>query len=359
MVKLLETFFRHKLLLLLPPILIPLLVGPPALLTAPLSYETYAGVWVDKPTYLNYTSDWNSYITPAQNQAGRLNEVLKTRTFLDDVARRTSLAPLVGNTRGEERISTIIIGGLTVVPGGGNHLLVLRFRGDNAQLSYQILNAIVDAFRDNTANDRMNQAALATSFYQSQLDTAQQSLSKAQDALQQYLAVSPAGKDPSSAPNSAGELLQALGTQNVDPQLTQLQHDVDFARSQVEHQKSALDQATFDASASLEGSDLGFQVLDAPTVPTTPIRQTRARIIFPVAGLVAGMILSALLLVLLMASDRAVRSESDLPSNLRFLGGVPSLTLKRLPKRAGPNVTRRAIGFVAGAALPLPSGTTK
>ena len=50
--KFLEAFFRHKLLVLLPPFLIPLIVGPWALMTAPIYYESFAGVWVDKPTYL-------------------------------------------------------------------------------------------------------------------------------------------------------------------------------------------------------------------------------------------------------------------------------------------------------------------
>jgi hypothetical protein len=153
-------------------------------------------------------------------------------------------------------------------------------------------------------------------------------------------------------------VLQALGTQNIDPQLAQLQHDVDSARAEVEREKAALDQATFDASAALEGSDLGFQVIDAPTPPTSPIRQTKARLIFPAAGLVAGLVLSTLLLVLLMAGDRSVRSEGNLPAGLRLLGTVPALRLKRAPKRSGPDVTRRAIGFVAGAAL-LPGGTGK
>ena len=51
--RLLESFFRHKWLLLLPPLLIPLIVGPIALLTASAYYETWIGVWVDRPTILS------------------------------------------------------------------------------------------------------------------------------------------------------------------------------------------------------------------------------------------------------------------------------------------------------------------
>jgi hypothetical protein len=69
--------------------------------------------------------------------------------------------------------------------------------------------------------------------------------------------------------------------------------------------------------------------------------------------------LSLVLLVLLVAGDRSVRSETDLPEGARVLGAVPqlSLKLKRLPKAARKDAMRRAIGFVAGTALPAPTGS--
>jgi uncharacterized protein involved in exopolysaccharide biosynthesis len=356
MVRLIETFFRHKLLLLLPPILIPLLVGPPALLTAPISYESYAGIWVDRPTYLNYQTDWNSYITPAQNQSGRLTELVKTQSFLDDVAKRTSLAPLVGTPRGEDRVQRTIADGLGVVASGKN-LLVLRFRADTPQLAYEVLTGIVDAFNDNAANDEINQASLATSFYQSQLDDARTQLDAAQTALQQYVASNPRYTDTVKSTTSGGQPSLVLG-QPLDPQLAQLQHEVDFNQTEVARQRNTLEQAKISASAALQGQELGFQVLDAPQMPTTALRQTRNRLIIPLAGLLVGIVLSALALVLLMAGDRAVRNESDL-GDVRVLGIVPTLKNKRLPKRAGPHAARRAIGFVAGSALPAPAGVSK
>src|SRR5688500_14947552 len=99
--RLLETFFRHKLLLLLPPILIPLIVGQIAVMTTPITYDTWAGVWVDRPTYLTYNDEWNRYVSPASNQSNRLLELLRTRAFVLDVARRTPFARLLGTQSGE------------------------------------------------------------------------------------------------------------------------------------------------------------------------------------------------------------------------------------------------------------------
>ena len=63
--------------------------------------------------------------------------------------------------------------------------------------------------------------------------------------------------------------------------------------------------------------------------------------------------------VLLVAGDRAVRSESDLPNSARVLGVMPQLKLKlrRIPKSARRDAMRRAIGFAAGTALPAPGGS--
>jgi hypothetical protein len=75
--------------------------------------------------------------------------------------------------------------------------------------------------------------------------------------------------------------------------------------------------------------------------------------------MVVGLGLSLVLLVLLVASDRSVRGENDLPEGSRVLGAVPQLNLKlnRLPKAARRDAMRKAIGFVAGTALPAPTGS--
>src|SRR4051794_10530228 len=104
--KLLEALFRHKLLLLLPPLIIPGIVTPIAVLTTPPVFETSVGVWVDHPAYLNYKDGFNPWLTPVNNQTARLSELLRTRAFLIDVAQRTTtLTPLLGSSSGEARIA--------------------------------------------------------------------------------------------------------------------------------------------------------------------------------------------------------------------------------------------------------------
>src|SRR5438445_8887437 len=105
--KLLEAFFRHKLLLLLPPILITGIATPIALASIPVSYDASTGVWVDRPAYFSVTDPSTAYMSPAQLQSSRLSELLRTRAFPLEVAKRTSLAPLLGSAVGEARIESL------------------------------------------------------------------------------------------------------------------------------------------------------------------------------------------------------------------------------------------------------------
>src|SRR5919206_3021770 len=124
--KILDTLFRYKWLLLLPPLLIPLIVTPLAFILT-VSYETRAAIWVERPTYLRTTGDDTGRLTtPAQSQGARLVELLRSRSFLMDIAQQTPLAPLVGTTKGEDKITAAVEKGLTITPNG-NNLVVITF----------------------------------------------------------------------------------------------------------------------------------------------------------------------------------------------------------------------------------------
>jgi capsular polysaccharide biosynthesis protein len=351
--KLLEAFFRHKLLLLLPPILVPAIVTPIAMMSMPTVYETAVGVWVDTPAYLNYNNGFSPWMSPSQNQSTRINELLHTRAFLLDVAQRTpSLAPLVGNAAGETRLTDII--GRSVAIGGnngGDHLLLIRVQAPTARLAYELCTALVQAYQEKSAADVADQTDSAIQFYQGRSDEAQQRLTKATQDLRRYVA----SRQPDGA--SSGDPNQlTIPNSLLDPRLSALQTGLQQAQSDYNSAQSVLDQAQKNAVAASQGQQVGFQVLDEPQVPTAPISQAKKLMIYPIAAAVGGLGVSGLLLVLLVMADRSVRSESDLAPGLRVLGVLPSLHVRRVPKKLRAVATRRAIGATAGAALPAPGG---
>ena len=350
--RLFEALFRHKLLLLTPPLLIPLIVAPIALMTAPSYFESVAGIWVERPTYLTYRSDDLSMLTPAQNQAARLNEVMKTKSFLGDVAGRTSLVSMLGTSSEGRALETVARN--TIVNTAGPHLLLLSARTNSPALSYQLVTAVVEGFKEKAASDRIEQAEVAIAFYESRLKGLEDALGKSNEALRRYVAVS--NQRLSAVDSAAGASARVgLPAAAADPQLSQLMRQVDLEQRDMESMRTSLERARLDVSAALEGQELGFQVMDQAQLAPRQIVERRRALVFPLAGALVGLMLSATLVVLLLAFDRSAHSEADLVSNYRVLGAIPHLRAPGGPVRGYSQGTRRAVGYVAGA-LPAPTG---
>lgn len=344
----LETFFRYKLLILLPAIITPLIVVPFAYVLVRPYYETTAGLWVERPSYVPTQDDWNRYVTPAQNQQQKLNELMQTRTFSEDIARRTSLAPLLQTPEGRDDVHDYLQKVIYPLPTGSK-LLSIRVRAEDPNLSMEIIQATVAAFRERNQNERMSQASSAISFYEQQVKDAEERATQSRDRMRRYVTGNPrfaAAADAATGPRAN------LPTSALDPQLAELTKTLENNERDVQRLRDSLEQARFEASAALDGSDSSLQLLDPPVFPTRAERERRRLLIFPAAAVAIGGLISALLLVSLTASDRSVRSTADLAAMGRVIGVVPRMGLRRMPRQAGPDTTRRAIAFVAGTALP-------
>lgn len=352
--KYLEAMFRHKLLVFLPPILIPLIVAPIAFFTMAPSYQTWTGVWVDKPRYLASQDEMtNAYVTPAQYQSGRLSELLQTRSFLNAVAARTTLAPLTGNEKGEDRIREIITRGTQILPRG-ERLLVVGFKGDSPQLALQIANAMAEEFRDRTNAERVTQASFATSFVEARLKEAEDRQNQANEAVKKYVAANPrlTNIDPSRGAAGSSAARAGLPTAAIDPQLAELLNRADLEKKEVERARGTLEQARFDASAGVEANDMRFQIVDPARLPTAPTSERRKQMMFVVIGLVVGVGVSAVLTVVLVTSDRSVRHENDLESLGHVVGVIPALAATSKKLTLSSPVARLSVGIPAGVALP-------
>jgi hypothetical protein len=214
----------------------------------------------------------------------------------------------------------------------------------------EIVQATVAAFRERSQNERMQSASSAISFYEQQLKDAEDKATQSRDRMRRYITSNP--RAVAADPNASSSTRVNLPTSAIDPQLADLTKAVDNDERDAQRLRDSLEQARFDASAALDGSDSTLQVLDPPVFPTKAQRERRRLLIFPAAAVAIGGLVSALLLVSLTASDRSVRSTADLSAMGRVIGVVPRMGLRRLPRKAGPETTRRAIAFVAGTALP-------
>jgi hypothetical protein len=341
--KALEAFFRHALLIMLPAIVIPLIVVAWVFSTPP-QYEAQVGVWVERPAYLSYSGDeLTRYLPPALVQLNRLSELMRTRSFTSDVVKDTPLADYLRIPGGEAMLEQIFARDLDMFTNG-DHLLVLRFRGEQSETTLTFLNAMVEQFKDRASADRSAQAQLAISFYQARLTDSDSTLGQARSDLAKYLDANPSV--------AAALTRSGLDAARLDPGFADLQRRVDSALRNDDNARGSLQAAQLDYAASVQGDALGFRVVDEAGVSPTPSRQLRKALVLPLAALIGGFVLSAGLLMLFALSDHSVRSLADLAPDSVILGVMPSMKPSRIGRRAGPDVTRRAVGFIAGAALP-------
>jgi capsular polysaccharide biosynthesis protein len=342
--KLLEAFFRHVALIILPIVVIPLVVAA-AMLSTPPQYEAQAGMWVEQATYLSYsTDDINRYLSPATNQRNRLVELMQTRSFLAEVASGTPLAAVATSPGGDAWLRDIFARDFEVA-ASGDHLLTLRFRSEDRAESAAVLAAMVSAFKERAAADRYAQAQVAINFYQTRLNDATVELAAARVGLSKYLAENPALAVAIAKPGDT--------TARFDFQFAEAQNRVDTAQRDVDGARASLERAELDVAAGMKGLELGFRLVDPVTASESASRQLRKILIYPIAALVLGVVVGASLLVLFALSDHSVRSLADLGPDAVILGVVPRMRAQGVARRAGPAVVRRAIGFLAGSQLRL------
>jgi len=343
--RILEALFRNRLLILAPVVLVPL-VAIVFTLGAAAPYESSAGIWTDRAAYLNVPSDISPYINPSQSQANRLHELLRSRAFVADVVRRTSLAPLLETPEGREEVQRLLADAIDAAPLG-EHLLAVRYRAASPQLALEGVTAVVAAFRSRTTADRLGQAGIALAFYEGRLKDADTATSKANDALSVYVGSTPSLRGPNGFLSP---------TASLDPRFLDLQRAADSAAANADRLRSLLYQAQLDVAATQAGQDVGFRVVDQPQLPTEATRQLRKILIYPVAAFAGGLLLGTLLLLLLVVGDRSIRRATELPNAAAVVGVLARLVPNDIGAPREPALVRRAIGYVAGSALGVGAG---
>lgn len=340
--RVLEAFFRHWVLVLLPLFAVPIDVTAWVFSTPP-QYEAQAGVWVERATYLSSSTDeLTRYLPPASVQRGRLMELLQTRSFANAVVSGTPLGDQAKTPEGAAEIDQIFARDFDAVQSG-DHFLVIRFRSVDSATAVSVVNSVVDQFRSRLSDDRRVQAQLAISFYQSLLNDSQTALNAARTELSKYL---------SNNPRVAQTLTQnGIEVARLDPQFAELQGRVDTASRDADNARSSLQAAQLDVSAANKSDALGLQIVDPTSVSATPSRQLKKLLAYPIAALLAGLVLSAGLLALFTLLDHSVRSMEDLATDAPILGIIPRFETRSL-RVTGAHPTRRALASVAGAPLP-------
>lgn len=281
LLRLLESYFRHRWLYLLPIVLMSALALLSVLNARP-KYQADGVLYVQADSLLSSLTDVRAnsaswWVTPAQATMGDLNELLQTDAFIRSVIRPTKLEAemdqgpdVVNNILQETRKN------IWVYPVGDNHLQVVA-TSEDPQVAFELVNATVEGYLQWQINAKRADSQTAQSFFEDVIQTYETELADARDAMRVYLEAHP---EPVRGTRSGIEQLE----------VTRLQSAIDLAASRY---ASALDKEenTRLAMAQIESEmRQSYLLIDAPILPDRPVvslRQTAVNMaIFVAVGVV-------------------------------------------------------------------------
>ncbi len=337
MLRFIETFYRHR-LLLLSPVAIVLILAVGWVLMQPRGYESTVRLWTERSSLVSNPND-NPYLTPAQVQAGVLNELLATKyscvkagrrgplhDYLQQVAQRppnllTRIEAKVGlasrqgplsEAQVDEQMFSVLSTSTTVVPSG-SEIVTITFRGSNPFVTAKVAQAIAEQFLEEQQTSQRIQQEASITFYTAQLKTAQADAAAAEKAVIDYQVAHPEQRAPNAIP---------------DARMAQLFRDEDAAHTRLSDVQRNLDQTNINRAAlNMTGAN-GLRVLDPAEMPTKATSLRKPALMASGIGAGLGLLIVMIGVLVLTLADGTVRQPEEVQKvlDLRQVGTVPKLS---------------------------------
>ena len=161
-----EAAFRLKFRLLIGAVIVFGVVSA-ALYLAKQGYGASATVWVEEPIYFadtGMTKNWNPYMTPADNQANILQELLRTRQFALNVANGAQIP--MPNEVVENRVLDDLQKNMRI-ESQGTHLIEISYSAEQPTYCKVLVEQVIKLFTKQLNASRAEQADVALDLYRS------------------------------------------------------------------------------------------------------------------------------------------------------------------------------------------------
>ena len=190
MARYIEILFRYKLRFLVLLALLPTAVGAVTIVVSP-SYKASAQLWADYPSYFGGAtpSGWSQYLTPAQNEADSLTQLLNTGAFGRDLTSRLATAIPDPSER-----RNAVNGAKISVFSTGSHLITISATCAKPGICIAVLNAAISVLRDQQIDGEKIQAQAGVQFLTAQLHQTKADLTGSESELRTYLVAHPGAK---------------------------------------------------------------------------------------------------------------------------------------------------------------------
>jgi len=319
LLRLLESYFRHRWLNLVPILLMGIFAVVFTLRT-PQTYISGGILFVQEDSLLSTlvpidNRGWG-WSTPARVTSNEIRELLRTEAFVRFAIQRTDLeAQMQG---GPEAVEQTIrefrkASSLDVI---GEKLVGFAARHEDPEIAHQIATATIDAYTDWKLNSDRQESEVAQAFFVEQLGPQQEKLEQARAELQAYLADHPA---PIRGQRSEQEQAEIARLQAI---VTDASQQVDDTLEKEEAARLALTKAERNATQA-------YTMIDAPKVPTEPDTSLKGMLKDALIFVALGVGLSIACVVGGMLLDRSFRLPIDVRHGLS-LPVLATIPLARL-----------------------------
>ena len=308
LLRLSESYFRHRWLYLLP-ILIMIGFAAVYFFTRDPVYLSGGVLYVKKESFLSTLTSVRevpfTWETASQDTAGEINDLLQTDAFIRAVIRETDLEE--GMDRGKNEVDQIYEdarGSIWTYTIGSNQVGVNAGHSD-AQIAYQLVNATLNNYINWKINADLAESDVAQQFFIDLVDRYEAEREGWRAELKAYLLEHPAPLQGERPPEELLEIdriqaeLQLAGTRYS--QALQRVEDARLANSQTE---SDVRQTYF--------------LIDAPELPLEPTSSLKETAIDGAVFVAAGVILSVLAVTGSALLDQSFRFPIDLSHRLEL-----------------------------------------
>jgi uncharacterized protein involved in exopolysaccharide biosynthesis len=332
--RILDSYFRHRWLNLLPIVIMIGMAGAYFTLIEP-QYVSRGRLYVQKssllPSLTQIRDDGFSWTSPTQITVNEFNELVLTEAFVRSVIQKTDLE--TNMSAGPEAVQKTIDDFRTElsVQAVGDSIIEISVKNNDPKLAQQLAAAVIESYSLWKLNGDRQESAVAQAFFANVIPGYQDDLQKVRTELETFLKQHP---------------VQLRGERPAEEQveIDRLQAAVEAASKRVQDALEKEEAARLSQTQAESSVRQDYLLIDAPTVPSKPETSLKDRIIGPVIFVVIGLMLTVGSVIGGALLDRSFRFPLDVQANLNLpvLALVPDVS--RVAQEPVVNEPTQAIG---------------
>ncbi len=321
LLRLLESYFRHRWLYFLPIIIMAGIATYVFLDTKPV-YISRGVLYVQKESLLSTLTtvrdDGFTWVTPADATVSEIEELLETDAFVSAVLQQTDIE---ANKKPDQDLDDLIDelrDSLWVQTLGKNNLVLIGVALEEPEVTKQAVDAVTNSYLQWKINADREDSVAAQVFFVDLIEQRKAGLDEARSAMRTYLEQHPQplrGERPD---------IEKLEVSRLQSEMDLSEKRLNDVLEKEENARLATNQAESDVRQT-------YFVIDAPKLPDQPEISTSDALVGPIILVVVGIILSIVAIIGSSLIDRSFRFPIDVRHgiDLPVLAQVPDVRAKR------------------------------